>query len=300
MNEFNSYFRNRVVGSDKKSKFDLLMMSVFKTSFKTAPKSDLLFSFISGKLMKVSREDYLAQLKGTLMLFEREYRELAFVNLDDAVNAIASAEKALSGTVNPHLLLVGASGVGRQTTLLLASLTLKMEVVKLPTVRDFGVREFRKELKMIIESVVNENKKTILFLEDHNFSRPEFVEMINSLIISGEIPGLFGQDEIERLPSADQMKSEEIGRSLQEALAIRVRKNLRVALSLDPRKESFAEMCASNPALFTCNIIWVDPPGNQSLRALAAEALTRSLPEFSRESVDQISTLAAETHRGTE
>lgn len=74
------------------------------------------------------------------MLFEREYRELAFVNLDDAISTIASAEKALSGIVNPHLLLVGASGVGRQTSLLLAALTLKMDVVKLPTTRDFGVR----------------------------------------------------------------------------------------------------------------------------------------------------------------
>lgn len=65
---------------------------------------------------------------------------MAFVNLDEAICAIASAEKALSGVVNPHLLLVGASGVGRQTTLLLAALTLKLDVIKLPTVRDFGVR----------------------------------------------------------------------------------------------------------------------------------------------------------------
>lgn len=36
------------------------------------------------------------------------------------------------------------------------------------------------------------------------------------------------------------MRAEEIGRPLQEALAIRVRKNLKVAISLDPRKETFA------------------------------------------------------------
>ena len=40
-------------------------------------------------------------------------------------------------------------------------------------------------MKVIIENVVNENKKQVLFLEDHNFSKPEFIEMINSLIISG-------------------------------------------------------------------------------------------------------------------
>lgn len=65
---------------------------------------------------------------------------MAFVHLDEAISNIASAEKALSGIVNPNVLLVGASGVGRQTTLLLGALTLKMEVIKLTTVRDFGVR----------------------------------------------------------------------------------------------------------------------------------------------------------------
>jgi dynein heavy chain 2 len=44
--------------------------------------------------------------------------------------------------------------------------------------------------------VASESKKIILFLEDHNFSHPEFIEMINSLIISGEIPGLFNTDEV--------------------------------------------------------------------------------------------------------
>lgn len=53
------------------------------------------------------------------------------------------------------------------------------------------MREFKKDMKSLIEEVVNENKKLVLFIEDHNFSRPEFEEMINSLLSSAEIPGLF-------------------------------------------------------------------------------------------------------------
>lgn len=113
-------------------------------------------------------------------------------------------------------------------------------------------------MKVIIEKVVNENKRTVLFLEDHNFSQNEFIEMINSLIISGEIPGLFGLDEIERMPEADQIRNEYLGKSLQEGLALRIQKNLRIVISLDHRRETFNEMCASNPALFTCNVIWFD------------------------------------------
>ena len=57
------------MGSDKKSKFDQLIGAVIRGLFKSGVKSDLLFSFISGKLVKVSKEDYLIQLKGTLMMF---------------------------------------------------------------------------------------------------------------------------------------------------------------------------------------------------------------------------------------
>jgi dynein heavy chain 2 len=63
--------------------------------------------------------------------------------------------------------------------------------------------------------------------------------MVNSLIISGEIPGLFGLDEIERMPEADSIRGEFIGKSLQEGLALRIQRNLRVVISLDPRRESF-------------------------------------------------------------
>ena len=71
MNEFNNYFRNRVVGSDNKMKFDQLLLASFKNSFKNIAKTDLLFTVLSGKLMKVSKEDYLSQLRNNIMLFER-------------------------------------------------------------------------------------------------------------------------------------------------------------------------------------------------------------------------------------
>ena len=47
------------------------MTAVVKGQFKNGVKSDGLYSFISGKLMKVSKEDYLTQLRSTIMMFER-------------------------------------------------------------------------------------------------------------------------------------------------------------------------------------------------------------------------------------
>lgn len=96
----------------------------------------------------------------------------------------------------------------------MACLILRLEIVSLPLTRDYSVREFRKDLRGILEALVTENKKQVLLLEDHHFSRPEFIEMINSLICSGEVPGLFSPEEFERLPCADDLKKEYYGMSL--------------------------------------------------------------------------------------
>lgn len=160
---------------------------------------------MSGNYVKIKKDDYLVLLKAALLQCMRDYRELYFVAVDDSINWISSIEKVLAGRGN--ILLVGTSGVGRQTHLLLASLMAKLDIVKLTTVREYSVRDLKKEMKSIIETTVNENKKQILFLEDHNFSKPEFMEMINSLLISGEIPGLFSLDEIDRLPCSQNLKN---------------------------------------------------------------------------------------------
>ena len=46
--------------------------------------------------------------------------------LDESINYVSSIEKILASKNNPNLLLIGVSGVGRQTNLQLAALILKM------------------------------------------------------------------------------------------------------------------------------------------------------------------------------
>jgi hypothetical protein len=73
VNEFNCWYRNRIVGQEKKGRFDQLLAGAVRTQFKSAPPGGL-YSFLSGKYVKVKREDYQAVLKGTLIQYEREYQ----------------------------------------------------------------------------------------------------------------------------------------------------------------------------------------------------------------------------------
>lgn len=81
---------------------------------------------------------------------------------------------------------------------------LRMEVVSPSTSRDYSMREFKKELKTFLEKAAIQNKQIVLLLEDHHLVRAEFLEVLNSLISCGEVPGLFTQEEVDHaFPNPD-------------------------------------------------------------------------------------------------
>jgi hypothetical protein len=67
-NEFNCWYRNRVVGQERKGRFDQLIAGVIRAQFKQQPQPGM-YSFLSGRYVKVKREDYLAILKSTLIQY---------------------------------------------------------------------------------------------------------------------------------------------------------------------------------------------------------------------------------------
>ena len=46
-----------------------------------------------------------------------------------------------------------------------------------------------------------EGEQVVLLLEDHQFVEPQFLELINSLLSAGEVPGLYTPEEVEPLLS---------------------------------------------------------------------------------------------------
>ena len=68
-----------------------------------------------------------------------------------------------------------------------------------------------------------EGQQVALLLEDHHFIHPQFLELINSLLSAGEIPGLYTPEELEPLlaPLRDQASDEEFRGTLASYFASR-------------------------------------------------------------------------------
>ncbi len=101
-------------------------------------------------------------IKSSIIHYERTFKPINFVYHDECLNQISSIEKALNE--QDSISLFGKSGMGRQTCLQIASIIAKVDIVRLPNLRNCGPREFKKELKVIIENALNDHKKVILLL----------------------------------------------------------------------------------------------------------------------------------------
>lgn len=177
--------------------------------------------------------------------YEREYRALDVHLIEEVLDLFAFVERTLSQQ-GGCLLLAGRSGVGRKQATQLISHMLNTEFYSPNINRDYGMKEFKRDLKRALEMAGVEGTKTVLYIEDHQLLRDEFLTYINSLISAGEVPGLYTPEELEPVLSAlkDEMAEQYECRTLFEFYVSRIKKNLSVVLSLDNQHPKFASNCA--------------------------------------------------------
>lgn len=98
-----------------------------------------------------------------------------------------------------------------------------------------------------------EGDHVILLIEDHQLLHSSFLEMINSLLSAGEVPGLYTQEELEPLltPLKDLASEEGYHGTLLSYFSSRVWSHLHVVLIMDSSSQEFVGQCEANPALYT-------------------------------------------------
>jgi dynein heavy chain 2 len=142
--------------------------------------------------------------------------------------------------------------------------------------RDYGMKEFKRDLKVVLNMAGVEATRTCLYIEDHQLLLDEFLEYLNSLISAGEVPGLYTPEELEPLLAQlkDEMSAQYEYKTAFEFFVSRVKKNLSIVMSLDYSHPKFVQNCASNPALFSkCNIIWCEGWNKDALLTVAKNEL---------------------------
>ena len=77
-----------------------------------------------------------------------------------------------------HVYVTFMSGVGRRTAVSIVSALHQAKLVALKMGKNFGPKQFKGELKAAMQTAALEDGQIFLLLEDHNFSDPQFLDMV--------------------------------------------------------------------------------------------------------------------------
>lgn len=111
----------------------------------------------------------------------------------ELLNLTAKLAKGLTQNKG-HILLLGKSGVGRKTSIKILSAFFSHKLV----IANSDMH-FCNELKHAVQSATLENEIVYFVLEDHILSKPKIASLINTLILSGETPGVYNSAEMDSL-----------------------------------------------------------------------------------------------------
>eukprot|EP00796_Vickermania_ingenoplastis_P008408 gene8408-5889_t len=203
--------------------------------------------------------DIVTEISSGLLRFSREFKELHIPMIPEVVSWITRVDRVLARS-RGHLIVVGRPGVGRRDAVIIAAYMQRIEIATLNVTHDYNLKQFRQELRGYIQRAVTQNARMVLIIEDHHFIDEGFLELINGLVSSGEVPGLFNPEEMESIYS--QLREEAVVDGFigtaQAYFVERLRRNLRIALIMDNEHELFLVRLQSNPGLLSkCELLWI-------------------------------------------
>ncbi|KAI0210443.1 Cytoplasmic dynein 2 heavy chain 1 [Lamellibrachia satsuma] len=207
----------------------------------------------------------------------RENRDLDVLVFKEVLDNMAHVDRVLT-MPGGSLLMAGRSGVGRRTAVTLVAFMHQMSLFTPKMSRGYGIKQFKNDLKTVMQQTGIDNEQVVLLLEDYQTQDAQFLEIVNSLLSSGEIPGLYTPEELEPLlqPLRDLASEAGFRGTLLQYFASRIQQNLHVALIMDSTSSKFSLYTESNPAFFKqCTVQWLDNWSRESMVKVPYLLLTR-------------------------
>eukprot|EP01116_Phalansterium_solitarium_P017128 TRINITY_DN413_c0_g1_i5.p1 TRINITY_DN413_c0_g1~~TRINITY_DN413_c0_g1_i5.p1 ORF type:complete len:4163 (-),score=2181.62 TRINITY_DN413_c0_g1_i5:539-13027(-) len=284
-------FSDRLVDNEDRNWFQRLletkMFKFLKTKWDEVLKTDRLVYgdfMVAGANPRVYAEiDDMTKLTNVCAEYLDYYNNTADkpMNLVLFLDAIGHLARICRVIRQPrgHALLLGMGGSGKQSLTRLATSITQYDLFQIELSSTYGVAEWKEDLQNLILGAGLEEKKTVFLISDTQIVKESFLEDINGLLNTGDVPNLWMPEHMEKinttitpiviasgLPANKEM--------IYAAFLRRVTACLHVVITMSPIGDTFRNRLRQFPSLVNCcTIDWFSPWPREALISVASKYL---------------------------
>jgi len=257
---------------------DVAALTFASVDTRTVLLRPILYSrWLSRRLVSTSMSDMSSYIQQRLVQFQEEEFDVKLVVFDEFVDNCLRLDRILRQPIG-HALLIGAAGVGKTVSSRFVSWMNGFSIFQIQAHSKYSEKDFQEDLRSVMRRCGCSGERVSFIIDESNILAPSFLEMMNALLASGSIPGLFAGEDLSKLLQACresvfvQGKSSASDDELLAAFNDSVRRNLHIIFTMNPASGEFSGRSASSPALFNrCVINWMGNWSPKSFQQVACE-----------------------------
>uniref|UniRef100_A0A8C5LU47 Dynein axonemal heavy chain 6 n=1 Tax=Leptobrachium leishanense TaxID=445787 RepID=A0A8C5LU47_9ANUR len=266
-------FHDRLINTEDKQYFHTMMSEMASKHFSVQIDLEYFTTkpIIFGDFMKVGLEKSdrvyedltdMEKLRSVLQDYLDDYnmvnaKDAKLVFFQDAIEHVSRIARMIRQE-RGNALLVGVGGTGKQSLTRLAAHMCGYKCFQIELSRGYNYETFHEDLRKLYKMAGVENKDMVFLFTDTQIVVEEFLEDINNMLNSGEVPNLFEKDELEYVLAATRPKAKEAGipegnrDEVFQYFISQVRQRLHIVLCMSPVGDAFRARCRMFPSLVNC------------------------------------------------
>jgi dynein heavy chain len=226
---------------------------------------------------------------------------MPLVIFDDALFHLLRLTRTVNAPAG-NSLLVGVGGSGKQSLTKLSAWICHHRFFQIALTKSYNEKTLMEDIKDLFDTVCGQNGQVSFIMTDAEIKNDGFLEAINALLATGEIPGMLNKDDRDMFmlmvkPYLQKEKGKGYEPTTSELGAYflnAVRDRLHIILAFSPVGTKFRTRASMFPSLFSeCSVDWFLPWPKEAL----TDVSKRSLGNFEIEATKEVKAAVVE-HMG--